>query len=371
MSAHQSLERIASPAHSKQVRFGWIDYAKGIGIILVVYDHVMSNLRFSESGIDPTFYDYSYKLITSFHMPLFFFLSGLFIEKSLAKGTKLFLVNKLNTIAYPYLIWSLIQGSLLVLLSSYTVSANSDSILTFKNLPFHIAFDPTPLVHLWFLYVLFAANLAFLLLKRSTGSTYLVFVLAILVYLASPYAEGLETLRRLMSMFLYFMSGIVCAKALKQNLASVTATLFNMNLGRFVVVAISAMLLEFVILQADLTQVGVRGEPAAEFFMAVGGISAVLLLSLYCSKHQVLGFVRYLGAMSLPIYLAHILVIGGMKVILQKGLGSEVALLNVILMTIAGLVLPIILVHLTEKFRFPYLFTLSNHSPLSLAALRR
>lgn len=367
----QSSEKIDSSAYVKQLRLNWIDYAKGIGIILVVYDHVMSNLRFSGSGIDQTFYDYSYKLITSFHMPLFFFLSGLFIEKSLAKGTKLFLLNKLNTIAYPYLVWSIIQGSLLVILSTYTVSASPDNALTFVNLPFHIAFDPTPLVQLWFLYVLFAANLAFLLLKRLTGSTYLVFGFALLVYLASPYAEGIETLRRFMSMFLYFMSGIVCAKALKQNLTSVTATLFNMNLGRLVIVAIGVMLLEFVILQADLTQVGVRGEPSAELFMAVSGISVVLLLSLYCSKHQILDLIRYLGVMSLPIYLAHILVIGGMKVILQKGLGSDIAILNVISMTIAGLVLPIILVYVTEKLRFPYLFTLSNRSTLALATSRR
>lgn len=370
MHATPSSAMKSNSAELKRTRLDWIDYAKGIGIILVVYDHVMSNLRFSDSRIDPTFYDYSYKLITSFHMPLFFFLSGLFIEKSLAKGTKLFLVNKFNTIAYPYLVWSLIQGSLLVILSAYTVSVSQENALTFKTLPIHIALDPTPLVHLWFLYVLFAANLVFLLLKRLTGSIYVVFALAILIYLASPYAEGFETLRRFMSMFLYFMSGIVCAKALKQDLTTVTANLFQMNLGSLVIAAIGFVLFEFMILQSDLTQVGVPGKPTAEFFMALGGIATVLLLSLYCSKRQIFRGVQYLGFLSLPIYLAHILVIGGMKVILQK-VGIDIVILNVILMTIAGLMLPIVLFHLTEKLKFPYLFSLGHRSTLSLATLRR
>lgn len=44
-------------------RVEWVDVAKGIGIILVVLGHNQSP-------------DYIIKFIYSFHMPLFFFLSG-------------------------------------------------------------------------------------------------------------------------------------------------------------------------------------------------------------------------------------------------------------------------------------------------------
>lgn len=49
------------------VRENWVDIAKGIGIILVVMGH--ANCPEIPHGI-----------IYSFHMPLFFFLSGLFIQ---------------------------------------------------------------------------------------------------------------------------------------------------------------------------------------------------------------------------------------------------------------------------------------------------
>jgi fucose 4-O-acetylase-like acetyltransferase len=45
-------------------RVGWIDFCKGIGIFLVVLGHILR---------DVIAVDYIY----SFHMPLFFFLSGL------------------------------------------------------------------------------------------------------------------------------------------------------------------------------------------------------------------------------------------------------------------------------------------------------
>ena len=49
-------------------RVGYIDIAKGIGIILVVMGHNDFAL------ISP----FAHKLIYSFHMPMFFFMSGLF-----------------------------------------------------------------------------------------------------------------------------------------------------------------------------------------------------------------------------------------------------------------------------------------------------
>jgi fucose 4-O-acetylase-like acetyltransferase len=45
--------------------------------------------------------------IYSFHMPLFFFLSGLFLFRSVAeKSWGSFVADKIRTIAYPYFIWS-------------------------------------------------------------------------------------------------------------------------------------------------------------------------------------------------------------------------------------------------------------------------
>lgn len=70
-------------------RIEWIDIAKGIGIILVIAGHCFS-LR------------YSYPLY-AFHMPLFFFLSGL-LFKDKKEGFVVFLKTKTKSLMRPWLI---------------------------------------------------------------------------------------------------------------------------------------------------------------------------------------------------------------------------------------------------------------------------
>lgn len=59
-------------------RIHWVDYAKGIGILLVVYGHVILGLHDSKVGMQGLNYELQHLFIYSTHMPLFFFLSGLF-----------------------------------------------------------------------------------------------------------------------------------------------------------------------------------------------------------------------------------------------------------------------------------------------------
>lgn len=83
-------------------RDAWIDYAKAIGIILVVYGHVARGIFTAGLDMDPRIYEITDNIIYSFHMPLFFFLSGLFLLPSLAKRSHTnLLFNKVDTILYP------------------------------------------------------------------------------------------------------------------------------------------------------------------------------------------------------------------------------------------------------------------------------
>ena len=80
-----------------QKRISYIDTAKGIGILLVVIGH---------SGYPST------NLVTwisSFHMPLFFLLSGILFAHTGAatKKTKTFLKRKLCSILIPYAFFSI------------------------------------------------------------------------------------------------------------------------------------------------------------------------------------------------------------------------------------------------------------------------
>lgn len=69
-------------------RIGWIDIAKGVGIILVVFGHVLVGMRAAGLGSENPWMINSQNIVYSFHMPLFFFLAGLNVDRSLQnRGT--------------------------------------------------------------------------------------------------------------------------------------------------------------------------------------------------------------------------------------------------------------------------------------------
>ena len=91
-----------------KTRQNWGDYAKFIGIFLVLLGHI----PFSKHGITNWIY--------SFHMPLFFILSGYF-EKTDRKSIKETITHNARTILIPYISFYII-GYIFWLVSNYIVS---------------------------------------------------------------------------------------------------------------------------------------------------------------------------------------------------------------------------------------------------------
>lgn len=78
-----------------------IDIAKGIGIILVVLGHLIPT-----SGQTPIFLESVRSFIYQFHVPLFFFLSGLFYASD--ETWKCFLSKKFKRLYLPYVIANIV-----------------------------------------------------------------------------------------------------------------------------------------------------------------------------------------------------------------------------------------------------------------------
>lgn len=77
-------------------RIEWLDVAKGLGIICVVYGHTI-------------FKDELWRIwIYSFHMPLFFFLSGITYNEEKYINDRKFLASKIKSILIPYFIFCII-----------------------------------------------------------------------------------------------------------------------------------------------------------------------------------------------------------------------------------------------------------------------
>lgn len=78
-------------------RIQWIDAAKGLGILLIFVGHIWS---LSDT---PIFYDWMY----AFHVPLFFFVSGLTLKTRVGPLLEL-VVKKARTILVPYFFYALV-----------------------------------------------------------------------------------------------------------------------------------------------------------------------------------------------------------------------------------------------------------------------
>ena len=63
-----------------EARTVWIDAAKGIGICLVVWGHVVRGVEASQIDVGVPVLRVLDYVIYSFHMPLFFFMSGILFK---------------------------------------------------------------------------------------------------------------------------------------------------------------------------------------------------------------------------------------------------------------------------------------------------
>lgn len=118
-----------------------IDMAKGFGMLLVVLGH--SPIVQQEKGE-------LYRLIFSFHMPLFFFLSGVFLNSSKSLGSSM--VEKGGTLLKPYFV------TLLSLAALHALTKSQDTVGTIAGV-FYGGGDTIEWSPLWFLPHLFVVSL--------------------------------------------------------------------------------------------------------------------------------------------------------------------------------------------------------------------
>jgi len=134
-------------------RIDWIDTAKGLGIFLVVLGHI------------PLATEYS-KYFYMFHMPLFFFLSGLVFKRDKFHGFSQFIKNRSKSLLLPYLIFSLATYLFWLILGRHFGNDASVDINVLKPLigTFYSVGTDGWLVHnvpLWFLTCLFLVESMF------------------------------------------------------------------------------------------------------------------------------------------------------------------------------------------------------------------
>lgn len=291
-------------------RILWLDVARALGIALVVYGHVGRGLM--EAGIlQAPVWDQVDFAIYTFHMPLFFYLSGLNVMGS--RDRPGFLARRARAILLPYLVFSLAQGLVQLVLAGQT-----NGQMTWTRL---LMIPVDPISPFWFLYVLLIFT-AVVALWRP-GPAMLAVAGALLVLSAWLRGPDPWLLFEICYFFLFYVAGCLYRPGRLPAWAGIGAA------ALWLVTVLAGRALGL----GDHDYYALLMLPAA-----LGGLVAMLWLSQRLEGAG--GWLAYMGQNVIAIYVMHILATAGTRIIL-KGFGVSAATPHVILGTLAGIALPL------------------------------
>lgn len=341
---------------SLKSRLAWADTARGIGIVLVVFGHAALGLMHAHLAREEGLLSSAVKYIYVFHMPLFFWLSGLFAKDKLQTEFHRYFSQVLRVIAYPYVVWASLQICVQTIFSRFT------------NEPASFADFLTVLTHpsrqFWFLYVLALIKCVHWLLARVFPSNAAVFAASVTLHIAFPLVFP-RAWSPLLLTFLYLplVTSATWFACHTDFLARLSRTWCWLGaLACFSIIAVSR-----------------PTAPSERPFLlaqALAGAAGVVLVSVALSpaaKHDEVDpswsrWLRVLGAASLEIYVAHTLASAGFRIVLSQ-MGITNVSIHLIGGTLVGILFPLALMRVAKKADFPYLFTLRKRGSRSTLAM--
>lgn len=318
----------------------WVNTAKGIGIVLVVLGHVLVGLNGAGLIYDKKMYLLIFDIIYSFHMPLFFFLSGLFFLHSYTKrGALLLIGNKTATIIYPFVIWSAIQIIIEASLANYTNNDESFSHLLTMFL--------YPKSQFWFLHALFLMfvfnALLFTMLKQWAVWIATLITVCLFVFQDQLFAN-MAIVDNVTRNLIYFNTGIVWAYIVKSFRPGTTTVILSVTF--FVVLIYS----EFIWIHIPLSKASLLFVLTA----ALTGIGMIIAMSMH--RYNLLErSMKVFGRYSMEIFIMHILFASGIRIVLQKFFGIQEFWLHLLIGMLAGLLLPLAVLYMINRFHLRFL----------------
>lgn len=263
-----------------QNRVAWIDYAKGLSIILVVNMHSTLGV---EASLETT--SFAGQIVTfagAFRMPLFFIIAGLFLYRSIKEEWVEFLDKKLVHFAYFYFLWSFIQFAV-----KYPISAGNHDV-TLKTL---LLTPIEPFGTIWFIYVLATFFLATRALKNLHPA---LLVLGAVILKLLPIETGWMVIDSFASQYIFFIAGY---------LGSASILKFADGAKGYPIFVLFGLSV-FAIWNVAMMKFGWAHDPAFGLAAGISGSIAVIALCAVLAEYRLLNFIRYIGSRSLYIFLA-------------------------------------------------------------------
>ncbi len=272
---------------SKQgYRVDWVDYAKGICIILVVMMHSTLGVEkaLGETGALNAFIEWA----RPFRMPDFFMISGLFLARRINAPWRDYLDKKVVHFAYFYILWMTIQFAL----KGYGIYA--DGGLTELARQYALGFID-PFGTLWFIYLL---AIFFVVTRLLEGVPKLLVFTAAAALEIAPIHTGWMVPDEFAARYVYFFVGYWLASEI---FASAQVMWQRRLFTVFALLGVWSAGHGWMVLN------GMSDMPFVSLMLGLAGCGAVITVATLISRAGCVQWLRYLGENSIVIYLAFFL----------------------------------------------------------------
>jgi len=308
-SAHHSAPSAAG-------RVDWVDYAKGICIVMVVMMHSVLGVELAAGQTG--FMHLVVAFAKPFRMPDFFLISGLFLSVVIDRDWRLYLDRKVVHFAYFYVLWVTIQFGF------KAPSFAAESSWTHVGLLYLESFIE-PFGTLWFIYLL---PVFFVVTKATRKMPPLAIWLVAAALEMMHVATGWTVIDEFCARFVYFYSGYWFA-------ASVFALSERARARPGLALAGLAL---WALLDGSLVYQGYSEWPLISLGLGLAGACAIVILGTLLARAQWLTFLRFCGEHSIVIYLAFFLPMASTRtLLLHSGLIHDIGTVSLVV-TIVGVV---------------------------------
>ena len=303
-----------SAVAERSARIDWVDYAKGICIVMVVMMH--SVLGVEAAAGQTGFMHWVVMFAKPFRMPDFFLISGLFLSVVIDRDWRTYLDRKVVHFAYFYVLWVTIQFGF----KAPSFAAESD--WRHVGLLYLQSFIE-PFGTLWFIYLL---PIFFVVTKLSLRIPPLAIWLVAAALEMTHAATAWTVIDEFCARFVYFYSGYWAASYVftlsDRARAQPTRTLAGLALWALV--------------NGALVASGASEWPVLSLTLGLAGACAIIVMGTLLAQAQWLNLLRYCGEHSIVIYLAFFLPMAAIRtLLLHNGPIGDIGLVSLIV-TVAG-----------------------------------
>lgn len=315
-------------------RIDWVDYAKGICIVMVVMMH--STLGVEAAAGAEGWMHYAVAFAKPFRMPDFFLIAGLFLARTIDRDWLRYLDRKVVHFLYFYVLWVTIQFAF----KAPGFAAEMGAVGVARE--YALAFIE-PFGTLWFIYLL---PVFFVVTKLTRYLPPLMIFIAAAILESLRIHTGWIMVDEFAARFVYFFTGYWLAGHVFA-LASAAQERPALALVALPVWAL---------INGALVFGGYAELPGVSLALGFAGAMSIVTVAALLARADILDLLRHAGEHSIAVYLAFFLPMAVTRIMLLKsGIVTDIGTVA-LLVTAAGVIMPLILRWLVAGTRLDFLF---------------